>query len=139
MLAPDGICQLLPRYLIAVGQRKVGEGNSRLPTHEGTLPRENVTILDVDWPRQINAKWHTLQGYCKVTTSSLLDLAASLWPKEVNPMAKIIHCPCGFIVKGNTDDELVDNGQKHAREVHSKDISREEVLAMAVPAGTSPT
>lgn len=46
-------------------------------------------------------------------------------------MAKIMQCYCGHVVRGETDDELVANVQKHAREVHDMEIAREQVLAMA--------
>jgi predicted small metal-binding protein len=46
-------------------------------------------------------------------------------------MAKIMQCDCGYVVRGETDDELVANVQKHAREVHDMDLTREQVLAMA--------
>ena len=48
-------------------------------------------------------------------------------------MAKIMQCDCGHVVRGETDDELVANVQKHAREVHDMEITREQVLAMAQP------
>jgi predicted small metal-binding protein len=48
-------------------------------------------------------------------------------------MAKIMQCDCGHVVRGETDDELVANVQKHAREVHDMEITREQVLAMARP------
>jgi predicted small metal-binding protein len=51
--------------------------------------------------------------------------------KEVTPMAKIMQCDCGHVVRGETDDELVANVQNHAREVHDMEITREQVLAMA--------
>jgi predicted small metal-binding protein len=51
--------------------------------------------------------------------------------KEVTPVAKIMQCDCGYVVRGETDDELVANVQKHAREVHAMEITREQVLAMA--------
>jgi predicted small metal-binding protein len=58
------------------------------------------------------------------------------WPsirpgKEVTPVAKIMQCDCGHVVRGETDNELVANVQKHAREVHDMEITREQVLAMA--------
>jgi Protein of unknown function (DUF1059) len=45
------------------------------------------------------------------------------WPsirpgKEVTPVAKIMECYCGQVVRGETDNELMANVQKHAREVH---------------------
>jgi predicted small metal-binding protein len=46
-------------------------------------------------------------------------------------VAKIMQCYCGHVVRGETDDELVANVQKHARKVHDMDITREQVLAMA--------
>jgi predicted small metal-binding protein len=46
-------------------------------------------------------------------------------------VAKIMQCDCGYVVRGETDNELVANVQKHAREVHDMDITKEQVLAMA--------
>jgi predicted small metal-binding protein len=46
-------------------------------------------------------------------------------------MAKIIQCDCGYVSRGETDDELVADAQQHAREVHGMEITREQVLAMA--------
>ena len=46
-------------------------------------------------------------------------------------MAKIMQCDCGYVVRGETDDDLVANVQKHAREVHDMEVTREQVLAMA--------
>jgi predicted small metal-binding protein len=48
-------------------------------------------------------------------------------------MAKVIKCDCGFVVRGETDDELVDNAQQHAREAHEMDITREQALSIAEP------
>jgi predicted small metal-binding protein len=48
-------------------------------------------------------------------------------------MAKSIHCDCGYVARGETDDELVADAQKHAREVHTMEITREQILAMAQP------
>ena len=49
-------------------------------------------------------------------------------------MAKKIDCECGFIVRGDSDDELVTSAQQHAREVHGMELSREQALSLAVPA-----
>ena len=46
-------------------------------------------------------------------------------------MAKIMQCYCGHVIRGETDDELVANVQKHAREDHDIEVTREQVLAMA--------
>jgi predicted small metal-binding protein len=49
-------------------------------------------------------------------------------------MTKIVNCDCGYKVRGDTDDELVAATQKHAREAHGMDLTREHVLSLAVPA-----
>ena len=48
-------------------------------------------------------------------------------------MTRVINCDCGHVVRGETDDELVTNAQVHARDVHGMEISREQVLSLAVP------
>ncbi len=49
-------------------------------------------------------------------------------------MAKLIKCDCGVVVRGETDDELVENAIKHAKEAHGMTITREQALAIAEPA-----
>ena len=49
-------------------------------------------------------------------------------------MPKIINCDCGRVVRGDSDDELVAAAQKHAREAHGMELTREQVLSLAVPA-----
>jgi predicted small metal-binding protein len=48
-------------------------------------------------------------------------------------MTKVIKCDCGYVFRGETDDELVQAAQTHAREVHSIDLTAEQALAMAEP------
>jgi predicted small metal-binding protein len=52
---------------------------------------------------------------------------------EERPMTKVIKCDCGRVVRGDTDDELVAAAQKHAREAHGMDLTRDQVLSLAVP------
>ena len=49
-------------------------------------------------------------------------------------MTKIVNCDCGHVLRGDTDDELVAATQKHAHEAHGMDLTREQVLSLAVPA-----
>ena len=46
-------------------------------------------------------------------------------------MAKVIDCPCGWTVRADNDEELIKQVQQHAKEVHSQEPTREQVLAMA--------
>ena len=48
-------------------------------------------------------------------------------------MQKVINCPCGFVVKAETDEQLVVKAQEHAKDVHQMELSREQALAMARP------
>jgi predicted small metal-binding protein len=48
-------------------------------------------------------------------------------------VTKVLNCDCGRVVRGDTDDELVAAAQKHAREAHGMELTREQVLSLAVP------
>ena len=45
---------------------------------------------------------------------------------------KIVTCDCGFEAIG-TDDDLVEIMQAHELDTHGREVSREEVLALANP------
>jgi predicted small metal-binding protein len=48
-------------------------------------------------------------------------------------MAKQITCECGHIVRGDTDDELVDGTLEHLRRDHpqlAEQITRDEIVAL---------
>ncbi|MAP39944.1 MAG: DUF1059 domain-containing protein [Dehalococcoidia bacterium] len=49
-------------------------------------------------------------------------------------MAKVVNCPCGEVLRGETDDELVSLVQEHGKAVHQQEVTREDTLAMAQPA-----
>jgi len=49
-------------------------------------------------------------------------------------MSKVINCECGFTVRSESDDDLVEKVEAHMQEVHPDlvgNVSREEILAMA--------
>ena len=48
-------------------------------------------------------------------------------------MSKIIRCPCGTVVRAREEESLVAEAQRHARDVHAMELTREQVLAMASP------
>ena len=48
-------------------------------------------------------------------------------------MAKILNCECGFSVRSETDDEIVEKVEAHMKTDHPDlygNVSREEILAM---------
>ena len=49
-------------------------------------------------------------------------------------MDKVIQCPCGFVIKAESDDAVVARAQQHAKEIHNMDLTREQALSMAKPA-----
>jgi predicted small metal-binding protein len=52
-------------------------------------------------------------------------------------VAKQIICECGYLVRGETDDELLANAEEHIRRDHPGmvgKVSREELLASATEA-----
>jgi predicted small metal-binding protein len=49
-------------------------------------------------------------------------------------MAKLINCECGQVVRGEGDDELVQNAMDHIDREHPElvgKVSREDLLAMS--------
>ncbi|MCH7801260.1 MAG: DUF1059 domain-containing protein [Chloroflexi bacterium] len=49
-------------------------------------------------------------------------------------MAKVVNCPCGEVMRADTDDELVTLVQEHGKAVHQQEVTRDDALAMAQPA-----
>ncbi len=49
-------------------------------------------------------------------------------------MGKLINCECGYVVRGDTDDDLLDRAKDHVEQDHPDlvdSLSREDLLAMA--------
>lgn len=49
-------------------------------------------------------------------------------------MSKLINCECGQVVRGETDDELVENAEAHINAHHPElvgKLTRDDVLGMA--------
>jgi predicted small metal-binding protein len=49
-------------------------------------------------------------------------------------MAQQVNCPCGEVVSGESDDELVANVEAHIQDKHPEMVgtmSREQILGMA--------
>src|SRR5919108_2270747 len=53
---------------------------------------------------------------------------------QFRSMAYLINCDCGYVSRGETEDELVDEANQHIDEVHpdmAGKVSRDDLLAMA--------
>jgi predicted small metal-binding protein len=54
--------------------------------------------------------------------------------RERGEMARVINCECGYVVRGETDDELVAEAERHIQQDHPDmvgKVSREDLLGMA--------
>jgi predicted small metal-binding protein len=49
-------------------------------------------------------------------------------------MKKVIQCPCGSVIEGVDDNDVVKKAQEHAKSVHGMELSREQAPSMARPA-----
>ena len=50
-------------------------------------------------------------------------------------MAYVINCDCGYVARGETEDELLANAEQHIQDQHPDlvgKVGREELLAQAV-------
>jgi predicted small metal-binding protein len=45
----------------------------------------------------------------------------------------VIECPCGAVVEGTTEDEVVETAREHARSVHEMELSVDQARSMARP------
>ena len=48
-------------------------------------------------------------------------------------MSKVIRCPCGFVVRAESDDALDAKAQEHAKQAHGMELTPEEAMSMAQP------
>jgi predicted small metal-binding protein len=49
-------------------------------------------------------------------------------------MARVINCECGYVVRGETDDELIANAEAHINQDHPEmvgKVTREDLLSKA--------
>ncbi len=53
--------------------------------------------------------------------------------KPARDIELVVRCDCGFEARG-TEEVLVPQVQRHGREAHNQDVTREQALAMARPA-----
>jgi predicted small metal-binding protein len=53
--------------------------------------------------------------------------------EDPRPVVLLVRCECGFEARGG-EEELIPTVQKHGREAHNMEVTREQVLAMAQPA-----
>ena len=45
-------------------------------------------------------------------------------------MAKVINCDCGYVVRGETDDELVQQAEQHISEQHPEILFESKQLSL---------
>ena len=86
---------------------------------------------DCDWP---GGRFAATPSVLPNSRQGRAKRGVSILPAEKElHMQKVINCPCGFVVKAESDEQLVARAQQHAKDVHQMDLSREQALAMARP------
>lgn len=48
--------------------------------------------------------------------------------------AKVIECPCGVLIEGETTEDAVAKAQTHAMETHDMELTTEQAMSMTRPA-----
>jgi hypothetical protein len=48
-------------------------------------------------------------------------------------MTKVIQCPCGYLIREQDEELLVQSALAHAKAAHGLELTREQALAMAKP------
>jgi predicted small metal-binding protein len=109
-----------------------GKREAALPPGQTPFVHEMRVVFDRDAAGQIDPGRD--QGSAKVCARFRQRTASNYRPGGGADMQKIINCPCGFVVKAETDDQLVAKAQAHAKETHQMDLTREQALATAKPA-----
>ena len=71
--------------------------------------------------------------------SRLILLGTNVASSKEEKMAKQVNCDCGFMVRAQSDDELVQHVQLHAKEIHQMQVPREKALEMARPVESTVT
>ena len=115
---------------MAIG-RQEDEDNAALPARELAFTNQLLAVFNGHRAGQIDPWYH--QGSSKVA-ATWRQAAPHILPAGGDAMEKVINCPCGFVLKGGSDEEVVAKAQAHAKQVHQMDLSREQALAMAKPA-----
>jgi hypothetical protein len=129
---PQGLDELGAAALAVAVCRQVSEQHSALTRRQCLL---EPTAFDLD--DQSAAKLDSvLQGGSKLIATWPPDNAvtATSPTREERPMAKVINCECGHVVRGETDDELVAAAQEHINRDHPDlvgKVSRDDLLGMA--------
>jgi predicted small metal-binding protein len=105
---------------------EVREGQSALAAGEAAI--ESLTIaLDHKWAADLDA-------YSSAGHQRHANILAIVWRYNLGgrfPMARLINCECGFVARGDTDDEVIDVIRGHMRSDHPAlldTVGREDLL-----------
>jgi predicted small metal-binding protein len=112
---------------------EIHERQAALPAVEVALVEAQPAVLfGGDSAREIDARHGSkLLANSRQSPVSILPTNKPGGPMETD---KIINCPCGFVVRGKGDEDVVRKAQDHAKAVHGMELTREQALEMARPA-----
>lgn len=124
--------------LIDAGERVVSVYSYRGRGRASRLPVEEVfaSVWTIRDQKVMRVEWFISRDEALAATG-LAEQAASVsvrGPTEEESLARVINCPCGSVVRGDTDEELLEAAHQHIEESHpdrEDTPSDEELLASA--------
>jgi predicted small metal-binding protein len=131
------------RKLIAAGQavpidNEIREQEAALPPGQlsidpptGHSGNEPTAELDPGSLSTLKFIGHSAKLAPKRTSNNLANATGSRGGEQ---MTYVLNCDCGYIARGETEDELVEETTRHIEEVHpdlAGQVSRDDLLAMA--------
>lgn len=132
VVRPDFVDEFVARDRAAVFRGEHGEREATLPPDCAPIRKAGRTGFEGDVAGQVNAE-HRGQPFPNIFAAPAHDTGnRGKWNRRV-AMGKIVQCDCGFVAKAESDEELIAQVQRHAKEVHDMDLTAEQVLAMAHP------
>src|SRR3954454_2602013 len=129
LAAPDRLDQLVAVDRARPLEHEVREKHATLPAGEALLDAAAVE-LDHEAPAELHI------GVVQRRSNLCANIRERPEPDNrprYQPMARQITCECGQIVRGETEDELVDLTLEHLRSDHPQladQITRDEIVAL---------
>src|SRR5262245_16647275 len=99
-------------------RRQVCEEEAALTAGQrGLVEGQRAFVLDGDSSSEIDARG---QSGCNLFARRQ-QTAFVILPPHCGGivMDKVITCPCGFVLRGSSDDDVVKKAQEHAKSVHA--------------------
>jgi predicted small metal-binding protein len=123
---PEGFSELVTGHVAVAVHDEVREKQSPLPTGQLGVDAPAV-VFDNEAPADLDPEW---QGGARQGHTNIMALRSTCG-HEGGLMAKLIRCECGFIARGETDDQVIEVIRGHMATDHPAlldTVSRQDLL-----------